>query len=404
MLLNLLKLICYAFSICGFIFYVNKIVDNFFFEPDIGTIEKFIAADTIPFPAITICSPMIFNNDFDQTFHDPLLHKDSLRKLSVDEQNLLQVKSLICHTNSTRMMAILELTKNRTRRDFVKLLKEKSLMIDESFYDCYDEEGHKPCSGIMERSLTDIGFCYTYNMQSYDTILNEDVISSDFYFRGGKSDENSRLNWTLEGGYISNDENLFPRRCVLYGREDFGMAINSSFLDKLCQVYKKKIRFIFHLPNEIPTIFHRFQTISINTKLRLSISAIAYATDTRLKKYASEKRYCYFDGERKLKFFKTYTKAHCFLECFSNFTLQKCNCSKFSHPRSEDTSVCDIIDAHCLEKAKYLWLKSEKKLSKTSTPCNCLPPCANIEYQIVQSQMNDFNGKTSMTLEHFKDT
>lgn len=44
------------------------------------------------------------------------------------------------------------------------------------------------------------------------------------------------------------------------------------------------------------------------------------------------RRQCYFESERHLTYYKTYTQRNCELECFANFTIKKCNCSPFFMP------------------------------------------------------------------------
>jgi acid-sensing ion channel, other len=39
--------------------------------------------------------------------------------------------------------------------------------------------------------------------------------------------------------------------------------------------------------------------------------------------YAPDRRQCYFNDERNLKFFKVYTQSNCELECLANYTLGK---------------------------------------------------------------------------------
>ncbi|KAL7045139.1 hypothetical protein ACKWTF_002156 [Chironomus riparius] len=103
-------------------------------------------------------------------------------------------------------------------------------------------------------------------------------------------------------------------------------------------------------------------------------------TDSSLKKYHPEIRRCYYENERKLKFFKSYTKAHCDLECLANHTLKACGCTKFSMPRSSETSVCNLEETACYNDAIRHWPHDEENSSSFTVPCNCFPPCNNIKY------------------------
>ena len=45
---------------------------------------------------------------------------------------------------------------------------------------CYLRNYMVECQKIFTRVLTDYGFCYTFNMKGYNTVFNEDEISSEF--------------------------------------------------------------------------------------------------------------------------------------------------------------------------------------------------------------------------------
>ena len=93
----------------------------------------------------------------------------------------------------------------------------------------------------------------------------------------------------------------------------------------------------------------------------------SYRADDALRSFSPHLRNCYFEGEKVLKYFKTYTKALCDYECLTNHTLEKCGCVKFSMPRGKDTRIC---------------LYDELSWNLTFFPqqCNCLPSCSDLRY------------------------
>jgi acid-sensing ion channel, other len=99
----------------------------------------------------------------------------------------------------------------------------------------------------------------------------------------------------------------------------------------------------------------------------MRVNVKSHQTDRALQKFPLRIRKCYFDGEKKLKFFKTYTKDLCEWECLANATVKKCGCAKFSHPRHGSTPVCDFQKLSCAG-------------SLFSANCDCYPPCVDIEY------------------------
>jgi hypothetical protein len=53
----------------------------------------------------------------------------------------------------------------------------------------------------------------------------------------------------------------------------------------------------------------------------VSVKPNMITTSDGLIGYAPNRRQCYFNDERQLKFFKVYTQSNCELECLANFTL-----------------------------------------------------------------------------------
>ena len=56
-------------------------------------------------------------------------------------------------------------------------------------------------------------------------------------------------------------------------------------------------------------------------------------TEESLRRFSSKDRNCYFDDERKLKYFEKYTRNNCEEECLSNLFLELCQCVAFYHIR-----------------------------------------------------------------------
>lgn len=180
------------------------------------------------------------------------------------------------------------------------------------------------------------------------------------------------------------------------------MSINESDLQDLCPLLKSSFKIIFHLPNEIPTFFHDADFIQFDTEAIVMLTATAYSSQKNLRKFSVKKRRCFFEGERKLQFFATYTKSHCNFECLTNFTLRQCGCVKFSFPRIEGTPMCDVNQSKCHMKAYNDW-PDEDEMSKGSImPCNCLPPCSDIQYRIKQKQIVDLNEKSSIIIRRLR--
>lgn len=201
----------YLISIGGLIFYVREIFIKYFIDPDIGLSVKLKQAQEVPFPAITICSPLVIKNNLTHLmkyYEHYSSTNGSVLPLSISEQNFLAAKSQVCALVFHEMVD--KGTKNRDERNFVKLLDEGAPSIDETFSRCSIKYSQVDCNSMLNRVITDLGMCYTFNLQNFKTILNSDDISSDF--NSYKNNETVKNHWKLEDGYLSKEKNLIPYR------------------------------------------------------------------------------------------------------------------------------------------------------------------------------------------------
>ena len=97
------------------------------------------------------------------------------------------------------------------------------------------------------------------------------------------------------------------------------------------------------------------------------IYAKSYRVDDALRSFSPKLRNCYFDGEKVLKYFNTYTKALCEFECNTNHTLKECGCVVFSMPREKDTPVCKGVQFNCAIRLE-------------TVQCECFSPCNDVRY------------------------
>lgn len=236
----------------------------------------------------------------------------------------------------------------------------------------------------MRRVITDHGFCFSYNLLDYNSIFNADVISDDFdsykgpVFSQGifKNLYNSTdVKWTLGKGYSKNGQVPFR----ISKRHKFQVQVElSTYLVYNCEVMNKNYKIFFHLPHEYPNRFHAYKYIESSGSKRIFLTAEYYDSDPEMRKFPPENRECYFEGERHLKFFKSYTQKQCHYECLTNFTLSQCGCVKFSMPRDNHTPICNFTEVVCYEEALSDWLDLD-----VQKKCDCLASCVDIKYDLV---------------------
>lgn len=88
-----------------------------------------------------------------------------------------------------------------------------------------------------------------------------------------------------------------------------------------------------HNPAEIPNVAEEYVLIPLDAAVVGTISPNMMKTHPSLESYDPNLRQCYFEGEKRLAYFKTYNQENCLLECFTNATLKWCGCVEFFMPR-----------------------------------------------------------------------
>lgn len=142
--------------------------------------------------------------------------------------------------------------------------------------------------------------------------------------------------------------------------------------------------FTVHSTDELPMMLPSENTFEFGggRQLEVLITPSVVKSDESLKTLKPSDRLCYFEGERKLHFFRIYTKHNCEIECFSNYSLKTCNCVQFDIVRETDTRVCGVSedDRKCI----FLFKESFRDYSRTGmlASCSCLSPCDYVNYNI----------------------
>ncbi|KAL7035082.1 hypothetical protein ACKWTF_008218 [Chironomus riparius] len=351
--------------------------------------QKFIS--NIPFPSITICTPLFATNRLVPYFNISRFmrqnHKTKLN-LTVQEQNYLASN---IHACVPEIASVLQPhVQDRTRNDIVNLLDESFLSTRDTILFCGYKNLPQDCTRTFYRVLTDRGFCFSTNLQGFSTIFNEKLISRDFNsykkpmnYTSDDKIENETTQWTLDKGYISEQKtDLLPMKITRGPSYGFNSFLNDSDPTNICTVFGNSFSYYIHLPNEIMLPFHQEHVVEFRKRKDVYLTAISYTADAGMRKFSPRSRGCYFEGEKQLKFFKTYTKALCEFECMTNYTLRKCGCVKFSMPRTSETKVCTVENSDCYFEAMSIWPDHETLPDRFEVTCGCLKTCNNIKYEV----------------------
>jgi acid-sensing ion channel, other len=184
---------------------------------------------------------------------------------------------------------------------------------------------HQRCSTMFKVVVTEEGVCYTYN--------GLDVL---------RGDNESDVEWTLEGGYSNNTEHndvyagsAYPLIVALEVRKEFN--------DGLCKGPILGFKVYLHLPNEIPHISKHYYLVPYKQSVKITTIPKIIVTAPELRHFSLEKRQCFFSDERYLRFFKYYTQSNCEFECVVNLTVSVCGCLRFDMPSELEISVSELF-------------------------------------------------------------
>lgn len=220
------------------------------------------------------------------------------------------------------------------------------------------------------RVFTHQGICYSDNIQDFDVIFDKNEIHEDFL--AFKNVRHPGVEWSVERGYFDGNSS-YPERFYPHQSHDFYIELSKMHEKNACT--SKSMFAYIHLPNEMPTEYHKFIPIAYGSKTSIVLTGKSYRTDENLRSYPPKVRNCYFDGERKLQFFKSYSKAQCQFECVANSTLKYCNCVPFWYPRNKTTRPCRLSQMECVDGMNIHYHTIEQP------SCDCYPPCNDIKYE-----------------------
>lgn len=365
-----ITMVLLSFSV--FSFYLHEIHNKWFQSYEFVTVSRVLEKENFPFPALTICSP-IFRRDAILNYS----YKDYNPKYEPSPEECDIIVANLHWRNPEYFLKGLLKCSLKSDLKISETVKNNSMNIDEIFSKCIDERIREDlpqgsCTKKFTKVLTESGVCFTFNMQSFETIFNKDIIHEDFRY----DSENKEIpSWTVEKGY-ENNSIKFPKRAQDEAFEYFNIQErNNSSID----FYFVSV----HKPNEIPTKYSITDTFEDDQYYAYDILIESVRTNQELRRYSPDLRRCYFEGERKLLYFKTYTKALCDWECQSNWTFTHCGCVKFSMPRNESMRVCAT-----LEEVKCYLDYSLEHLVESMIPCDCYKPCNDIIYKSSKARIN----------------
>ncbi|KAH8375195.1 hypothetical protein KR200_002252 [Drosophila serrata] len=367
--------------------------------------EKSTPVWEIPFPAVTVCPETktrrsIFN--FTDSYHQVRDFRNNVTgilDLTDKEKGIYGSVVQVCEAH---LHDITLGEKIRKGMEIIDGLTSVSPTFDDTYLNCKWRNTGVKCNDIFHKFVTEDGVCYSFNSLSPAEIFKPEGIIPDFIFR-----EENRLSmdWNVEDGYsASADTSPYPNRVLGPGARAGlylfmgGMEID---FDDMCRGPVQGFKILLHTPGDVAQVSKQYFRIPFDQEVLISIRPKIITTSDGLKHYEPNRRQCYFQKERDLRYFNIYSQSNCELECLANFTLSKCGCVKFNMPRNVNMPVCGAASLKCYNEAEDELLLREfnqglmnsDENARGETECNCLPSCTSIAYEAEISQA-DFDYKT----------
>ncbi|XP_045477587.1 pickpocket protein 28-like [Harmonia axyridis] len=333
-----------TFSACSFCIY--QIYEKWATSPVIVSLAtKETPIYQIPFPAVTICPTIKFSQ---KCFDTGSLSTKKVKggKLSFLQKKFLGYSRSLCkayHSNSHENFK----QEDYYNDDFFEKLLKCSPFTGGNFSVKFMSRRNIEFSEVFHPIITEDGMCFAFNMMNMKELVSDEYA---LYPGLGEADETS--SWIPQVGY-PEDASLetYPRRALLSGglnSLEITMGHLESDIDYICNGREQGYKVLLHIPSRLARPALDYILVPFNKATTITVIPEMMSTSSRVKKYNSETRNCFFPGEKDLRFFKVYTKTSCDMECLSNYTLNFCGCVAFWMPRLNTTKMCGPAKLNCV--------------------------------------------------------
>lgn len=340
----------------------------------------------IPFPTLTICNDLVVNRSaFNYTyFSEKLSNGSNYMDADLDLETIRKMHSItnFCHYAPYHLYNYTKY-KNFTidRNIILPYLKKVSPnltdIINSGWCDLATTQ-RVPCEKLLIPTLTDSGYCYTFNQMSSSDIYNTDKLADDFPKINGFHASVEQLTDYTGSGNTKLLNLTYPYQI---GRSSKGLEIrmqmpkNVSEKNLLCSSLFEGFKIQIHSGDEIPQMQERFYHIPFDHDVRISVRPNIMVTSPNLiKNYNQKQRKCIDKNEHNLEFFQKYTQRNCLLDVLATQMAEKCGCVRFWMPRHNDTNICySFENFKCIEFV-------ENDIYIANLTSNCLPVCDSITY------------------------
>lgn len=117
-----------------------------------------------------------------------------------------------------------------------------------------------------------------------------------------------------------------------YGGRPFFIYVPELDPDQGCRGPVEGYKIYLNIPGEIPRPSSPYVWIPFVGDVFVYYKPQMVKTSPNLRYYKPSVRQCFFNSERRLRFYKVYTQHNCKLKCLANLTKGQCGCVKLAMP------------------------------------------------------------------------
>ncbi|KAG5668707.1 hypothetical protein PVAND_016636 [Polypedilum vanderplanki] len=229
-------------------------------------------------------------------------------------------------------------------------------------------------SASFAEILTTFTVGFSFNLIESEKLLNYKIVNDDFKYQLNYSmlGQTSMPKISLELHPLITDTNSRLKFILRIKKQKF----QNQFM-KTCREHLINI----HKPNILPHFMKKDDFVEIKQSTNVLINLKITKTDENLRSLSPIDRDCYFQGKKRLKYFKIYSQEYCQMECIVDYMVNLCKCQikEYIYGPKIKFDFCD-------QNKKYCAKTEERKLyelhgSSLNNNCTCLPECNSITYQ-----------------------
>ncbi|XP_043067471.2 pickpocket protein 28-like [Drosophila bipectinata] len=414
----------WLFFTCVSVFFAFALIRSAYFKwkysPVIlGFDETLVPVHKIPFPTITVCPEskidhFVFNyTDVSRKFLEEYKTHGNISNLSDEDLSYMAAAMHICDPEVVQRFSPLLSELNPPYVDVTQTLIDLSIPKNVTGSFCTWNGRFYLFENILDIVVTDEGICYQFNGmhpkdiyrdEKYISYVDPDIVDFNNYIKMEVPAWNEITGtWSLETGYLNQGQNAYPQRTAYSSAKNgffaFVKGLQHNF-DYDCRRFKKGYKVFFNSPESVPLTSANYILVSHGDEVLVRLLPSYVMSTESLREIPQDQRKCFFNYERELRFFRTYSQNNCQTECLANFTVSRCGCAKFWMPKPEDTPVCGLNDIACYTAAQdelyalhYNQSMTKNVKDKVEMMCNCLPACTSLEYNFEISKAKYDVGK-----------